>query len=417
MSTDYTKDDLIAVWRRDMDPGYTAPLESEDQGRGMDVVAGLAAVLERCSQAVLRSSQALYLKPHSTQLAPESSGAVRASGQVQVWSDKIVGGGPILLDTGDLLHAVIRDVNGVELEYPMYEVALDVTIPGGVPGPTLVSVQATRPGFHANITAGHSGRFLRLPRADIAVDSVTLPGGNAHVFADIDLGDRFIPTMDAMVFRFLDGPNAGQYRRIDFFVSETEVILDASAGIVVQGTGTGEVISVGEVGDLRVEFHEDIMNGRSAELDMLAAERGNQGRALEEEDGQFRERVVALPDAVSPNAIIRGAGSVLNPVGIAFQLVEVFGDGVGFVYSGTGLGEDAGHAYDDPLAYRKGRFYVDGPANGHWPIGFIVVVDGFALSLLPDGPDPTLSALSRVIFNLKGGGVPWAIAFEPPLPP
>lgn len=417
MSTDYTKDDLIAVWRRDMDPGYTDPLEREDGGRGMDPIMGIAAVLERCSQAVLRSSQSLYLKPHSTQLAPEASGGVRASGQVEVWSDKIVGGGPILLDAGDLLHAVIRDVNGVELNYPMYEVAQDVTIPGGVPGPTIVNVIATRPGHHGNITAGHSGRFLDMPRASIAVSSVTLVGGNAHVFADVNLGDRFTPPMSEMVLRFLDGPNAAQYRRIDFFVSATEVVLDASAGIVVQGTGTAEVIGVGDIGDLRVEFHQNILNGRSAELDMLGSERGNQGRALEESDTSFRERVTALPDAVSPNAIVRGAGSVLNPLAIPFQFVEVFGDGVGFVYSGTSAPTDAKHAYDDPLAYHKGRFYVDGPTGGHYPIGFIIVVDGLALSLQPGGPNPVLSALSRTIVGLKGGGVPWAIAFEPPIPP
>jgi hypothetical protein len=322
----------------------------------------------------------------------------------------------MLLDTGDLLHAVIRDANGVELNYPVYEVALDVVVPGGVPGPTLVSVRAVRPGFQGNITAGHSGRFVDRPRAVIAVDSVNLGGGNAHVIADLDLGDRFIPPMTEMVLRFLDGPNAGQYRRIDFFVAADEVILDASAGIVVQGTGTAEVVGVGDIGQLRVEFHENIMNGRSAELDMLAAERGNQGRALDESDPSFRERVTALPDAVSPNAIIRGAGSVLNPYAVPFQFVEVFGDGVGFVFSGTGIGEDAGHAYDDPLAYHKGRFYVDGPAGNVFPLGFIIIVDGNVVSAVPGGPDALLSALSRVIFNLKGGGVPWAIAFEPPLP-
>jgi hypothetical protein len=222
--------------------------------------------------------------------------------------------------------------------------------------------------------------------------------------------------MTEMVLRFLDGPNAGQYRRIDFFVAADEVVLDASAGIVVQGTGTAEIVGVGDIGQLRVEFHENIMNGRTGELDMLAGERGNQGRALDEGDESFRERVVALPDAISPNAIIRGAGSVLNPLGIPYQLVEVFGDGVGFVYSGTGLGEDAGHAYDDPLAYRKGRFYVDGPTGTIYPLGFIIVVDGNLVAAAPGGPDPVLSALSRTIFNLKGGGVPWAIAFEPPLP-
>lgn len=416
MSAKLTKAELLEVWRRDLDPGYTLPLETQDDGRGFDVIAGLAAMLERASTAVLNSTQALYLKEHSTQLAAPASGGVRATYTIDI-TRAIIVGGPIPLDDGDLLAAVFRNPDGELVLQPEFEIIGDVTIPSGATGPTLATVRAAREGFHGNIPLGTPLVFVHAGNAAIVVDNATQSGGSLHVFADIDAGDRFTPTMTGLFFRFTEGVNIGQYARALTFVNEDEAYLDASGSMPNQTGGAGEVVGLAELG-LSAVIVEQLEEGRSAELDYLALERNNQARALAETDPQFRQRVASLPDVVSPNALIRAASAVLAPLGVPFQFFEAFGPGVGFVWTGDTLpAEDAGHAYSDPRAWRKGRFYA-GPAtaNGTYSIGFLFVVNGDALSELPDGPGPALSALSRSISNIKGGAVPWGIAFEPPIP-
>lgn len=416
MSKGITRDELLAAWRRDVDPAYSDPLETQDAGRGLDPISGMAAVLARASSATLATTQAIYLRTRSTQLAPPASGGVKGSATVQVYRGITVGG-PVILDTGALLTAVFRGVDGEELLYPEYEVAQDATVLPGSVGPTAVQVRATREGFQGNVPAGTPGRFRVGSRASIAVDHSTPSGGSLHVFADTALADKFLPTMEGQFFRFTSGSNNGQYARlIAQVVADDEIILDDSATMLASGAGTGEVLSVGEVANLTIVFADGVTNGRSAELDYLARERGGQGRALNESDDAFRDRVLALPDVVSPNAVIRAASGALVPLGVPFQFIEAFGHGVGFFYSGTsGPSTNAKNFYDDPKAFRKGRFYSGGPAGGSFPLGFIIVVDGGRFALLAD-QDAALSALIHAVVNVKPGGVPWAIAFEPPLP-
>lgn len=415
MTAALSKEELLAVWRRSLDPGYTIPLETEDDGRGLDIIAGLAAMAARTSQAVLRSSQALYFKEHSTQLAPPASGGVKSRYTINIHRSIVVGG-PIPLDDGDLLAAVFRSPDGETILQPQFEIVGGTFIPPGSEGPTLATVRAAREGFQGNVPVGTPLVFVHAGNASIVVDNATVSSGALHVFADIAAGDRFTPTMSGLFFRFTEGINVGQYARALAFVAEDEATLDASSTMPNQVGGAGEVISVAELG-LTATIVEQLVEGRSAELDYLALERGNQARALDEPDPAFRQRVSALPDVVSPNALIRAAAAVLDPLGIPFAFYEAFGVGVGFVWSGDLVGEDAKHAYSDPMAWRKGRFYA-GPStpDGTYSIGFLFVVDGVALAALPDGPGPALSALRRAIANIKGGALPWGIALEPPIP-
>lgn len=413
MSAKFTKDQLLEIWRRDMDPGYTVPLETEDGGRGLDPIAAAAAVLERVSAAVLASTQALYLRPHSTQLAAPASGGVRASGVVDVYRGRTTGN-YVFLDTGDRLRADWVGVDGEPLQYPEYEVTQDYLFTDSSAGPFPVDVRAVREGFHGNVPLGTPGHFVDNGQTAIVVDHSAQSGGSLHVFADTAVGNRFLATMAGQWFRFTSGPNNGVARRIDFVDTDDEITLDDSGTLLATGAATGEVVSVGQVNDLRVVFKTGFTDGRSAELDLLARERSGQGRALGEGDEDFRERITTLPDAISPNAIIRAAARVMAPVDVPFQYVEVFGRGVGFFYSGTTGPTNAKNFYDDPKSYRKGRFYSAGPSGGTFPLGFLIVVDGGRLALLPDA-DAIVNALIHAVLNVKGAAVPWAIAFEPPL--
>ncbi|NBX24421.1 MAG: hypothetical protein EBR52_10075, partial [Microbacteriaceae bacterium] len=63
--------------------------------------------------------------------------------------------------------------------------------------------------------------------------------------------------------------------------------------------------------------------GRSADLDGLADNRGIY-RTTAETDNALRLRIRSLPDVVSPNAIVRACNRILGPLGLPYDLIEVF---------------------------------------------------------------------------------------------
>lgn len=406
------KEHLVELWRRDMDPSYTVPLEEENSGAGFDVIDGMASVLARVAEAGRNSSQALFLLPHRIQTAPPASGAVVAIGTVKVYRGIPVGG-YLPLDDGDLLVVHRRGIDGEDEDSPLFEVVGDVSIPSGTEGPTTVNVRCARPGFAGNIAAGTEGRFPRKRGGSFSI--VSFVPGTQVVTVDAALGDRFTPEMTGMWFRFLDGPNLDVPARRLFYLSATTAQVDASSALTAQGAGgAADVVDIDTVAALRVVF-DGTSGGRSPELDTLAVEVGASGRAIGESDDALRARAVDTPEALTPNALIRAIAHVLTPAGVPFVFVEVFDDDAGFYFSGTTGPTTTDDAFDDPYAYRRKAFFV-GARPGMVPIGFLVVINGLAL---PPEPELTrlLSAVTEAIVKLKGPGVPWAIAFEPPIPP
>jgi hypothetical protein len=393
-----------------MDAGYTTPIEEEDGGRGLDPISGLAAVLARASTAVLNSTQALFLRPHSQQLAPPASGSVKAAGEVEVFRGIVVGG-PVPLDDGDQVIAQFRGVNGEDEDAPVFEVVGGATILPGSEGPTIVQVRCQRPGHQGNIPASTEGKFLDRLGGSYVLTSFT--PGTALLVVDTALGDRFVPTMSGMFWRFTNGLNIGAYARRLTVLSSTTATLDAAGDLTAQGAGgTGRVIDFQEVGNFRIVFR-GTTGGRCGELDMLARERTTIGRAISEDDDDFRSRVVTLPEVVSPNSVIRAISAVLDPVGIPFTFIEVFEQSIGFFFDGGANTVDS--AFTDPYAYRRTSFYVGGTGVGLTPIGFLVLLNGLTI---PAEPDRTriLAALTTTIVGSKAAGVLWAVVFEPPIP-
>lgn len=403
-----TQADLVELWRRDMDPGYTQPLEDENAGAGLDPIAGVAAVLARAAEAGNTSTQALYLLPHRIQTAPPASGSATATGTVKVYRRTLVG--PELpLDDGDPILAYRRGVDGEDVFGPLFEVVGDITIPAGVEGPTTVNVRCSRPGFPGNVRAGLEGRIPELRGGSF--DVVSFVPGTGVVTVDATLGDTFQPPMVGMWWRFTDGLNVGVARRIAQVLTTTTAVIDAASTLIAHGAGLGEVVNVTDVAELYIVF-DGTSGGRSAELDALARERGAPPRTIGEDDASFRLRAATLPEAISPNAIIRAVTKTLEPEGIPFLYVEVFDDDAGCFFSGGATITD--DAFDDPYAFRRKSFFV-GSRPGMVPIGFLIVINGLAV---PPEPDRTriLANLTETLVAIKGPGVPWAIAFEPPIP-
>lgn len=411
MSQAVTPEELVELWRLIMDPEYTGPIEDHDDGRGLDVIQAMAAILSRSSDAVQVSSQALYLKPHSTQLDPPASGGVQATGTMAI-TRTILTGGDLQLREGDEVVLAQVSPDGVTVLGPTYELAADVLIPSGTEGPTSVAIRAVRNGFQGNHPEGRAMAFVLRGRATVPVSNTVSP---TELRDTVNLNDRFIGTQAGQFLRFTTGPNAGLPPARIASVTQgalptdpNTATLEASTFAADASAATAEVLELIDLG-LSGELETPTTGGRHAELDMIGRER-NQGRAAGESDDDYRNRVCNLADTVSPGAVTRAAGGVLDPSGVVFQLVELGVDGA------LGLFFDE-HFFDDPLAFRNMRvFSGSAPDNAFRTIGFLIVVDGTTLPADADARSTLLNSLARAVEAVRGGGVPWSIAIEPPIP-
>jgi len=405
-----TREELVAIWRRDMDPEYTEGLERGVDGRGMDVINAMAAVFERASGAVQDSTQAFYLKPHSTQLEKPASVAEVSVGSIEIYRRQLLGG-DIELKAGDVLVVRWQDTEGDWVDGVELELSTDVTIPPATEGPTPVNVRTLRPGPQGNTPAGRVCVFVQRGRATVPLLGAAFGviGDSAEVGGDIP--DLFTEDMVGRYFRFTDATNASlpAYRILTFTpavpaTSPSLITLDRLDYDEASVAGTdGLVIEIADLG-IDAVIVEPLTGGRHGELDMLASERG-QGRASGENDDTLRRRVGDLVDVVSPDAIVRTVSGILDPLGVPFTLVEIGTlEGRGFVWDLD--------AYDDPTAFRHGRFFY-GSGGTFGIFGFVLVIDG---SALPADEAATVNAIRNVVNQIKEAGMPWAIAFEPPVP-
>jgi len=430
MSEARTKAELLEIWRRDMDPGYTIPLEQEAEGRGLDVISGLAAMLERASQAVQVSTQALYLKPHSTQLDPPASGGVKATGSIDISLDAPANGDLLFVAreatdgsaTFDSPRAfvVLQSPDGDDVEGPRFDTlgaaGVITFIPAGTTGPLTLQLRAERDGFQGNVKAGTRLEFERRGRATATVDTVAVFGQLATLSLDAS-GNRFGVNAVGQYVRFLDGANAGKppqlitARASDLSVS----LLHTSEILLPQSGGTVEILDASDLGVFGVTT-TGTAGGRGAELDLIARERAA-GRSGGETDDELRARLCVLDDRVSPAALLRTAENILTPAGVPFELIEVGEADVGMAFFPLVTPQNTGDAFDNPQAYAQREFFA--PLTDASPssrsIGFLIVINGALLPGDEGERDVLLARLISAIKERKGGGVPWGIAFEPPL--
>ena len=421
MSEQRTLDELIEVWRQAMDPGYTRPLETEAEGRGLDIIAGLAATFVRASEAVQLTTQSFYLKEHSTQLDPPASGGVKATGKVELRAETPTDG-VILIDASASISPTIRAVStnpdGDEIGGPVFNIVGPLPInefPAFSEGPFELDVEADREGFIGNLKAGTRAQIEERLSFTATMQSLTASAGEIEIEL-VPEGNTFGSNVAGQYVRVLDGVNAGRPAAL-VFERESALIVRAQPSVVFdnQTGGTVEVINLSDLG-ISAEFVNGTSGGRNAELDLIGRER-NVPRALNETDPQYRDRLSSLRDTVSPNAIRRLLDLILDAAEVEFRFLELGQPDIGGAWFPSDTPPQIGGFFDDPFGYRKNQFFVPvASTTTGIVIGFLVVVNGDDLPPLPEERNALLSRLVESVLEKKGAGVPWAIAFEPPLP-
>lgn len=425
--------DLLDVFRREVSQPYAYGLENENDGFGFDIVHVYASQLARVAEAFALSSQAYYLRPHSTQVRPEAQGEARASLAVSIERIGAVDFDLTLAAATGIEFALFdRDGSGAPVEQQRYRLVSDVTFVAGDAGPASVMLEAVRPGYQANFPwPGVPGReFLFALRGTASVPGATFGAAN-DISDTAGVADRFASSMVGQFVRVITGPNAGTYpRRIVSFVPPTvagqpgTVIVDGAP--LLPGAGDVEVEEFEDVGLRIVSIDSDATGGRHGWLDAIGLER-LLPRRVGETDDSYRARIVELPDVVSPAAILRLLQRVLVPAGIPYDHREA-GDpytvtGFRWVPSNTGTGALSHSVVSDYLPDVRRRFYVivgltgEGeigtPCDGPYPDNACdgpALCDGYPVDWVAD-----LNRLAAQLEAVRGGGIAAIIVIDPTL--
>lgn len=439
---------FLDLWRRLFPVDYTDSLEREASGRGLDIAAAQAAIFARVSRALNVTTQAYYVRDHSTETADPATGATRATGTVMVGR-----GAPanfaITIAAGMRMQAVMLGTRGQELVLGEVAVSADVVIPAGgsVGTQYAVPVTAVLSGYQGNFPANRVQRFSPRGRATVLGTVVTDPSSPPAPWVLRDTRASAQRGGDAFTVAQI-----GQYVRLVGLASGVTTprrILSVTPGnpntaiidppLLAADNGQTPTIEVEEFADigLTILSQAALTGGRDGELEAAAADRGL-GRAPGESDPALRERVTYLDDVVSPNAIRRLLNRSLLPQGIRYRLLEVrdmdtlrgffmdldamdFGSTapipkvVGSVLVGDGAvlldrfvrlfvvmvspgsGGEFGAGFDSPIV----------PNTNAWDWAF---PDGY-----PVGYNAVIAGLYQQLLEIRAGGVAFVILRDPTL--
>ncbi len=312
-----TQDQLLDLIRKIFPADYVVTIETEGDGRGWDVFVQQAAQMARDAEAINTTTQAYYLRYHSSQTDAPASGGVKATGQITLTRSPPLAG-DIVLSQGTLVSSFQKNVRGQWIEGPVFELLANVTLPAGSTSAVTAQVQCTREGYQGNLPANRISEFTLLGRAYIEGASVTA----ANTIQDQGIPDRFTEAMVGRYIEFVTGSNATTYPRKILAVSRATVSVITVDGPALTFPDTAN-IRVLEYADLNISVDQPdpTEHGKNAFLDAIGRDR-NTGRVSGEPDDAYRLRLSYLADIISPGAIDRICARILSPFGIHYRILE-----------------------------------------------------------------------------------------------
>jgi len=223
-----TPDELLDVWKKAVDEEYARPILQAGEGQGLEVHTQLHAQLVRVSQAIERTSQAMYLCPWSGQTDEHAMGARKATVTLKFTRSALLDR-PLWIQSGSFLveeETTDWGVDGgvVVTTGMRYAPLQDVVFQPGDVGPFEVPCEAEFPGYGYNnpfpetirrpvqIGAGFSNAH-----ATVAPLLGTFPTGDVVTISTLNRPDTFIPDHIGQYVALVFGANVGQIGRIRAF--------------------------------------------------------------------------------------------------------------------------------------------------------------------------------------------------------
>lgn len=243
-----SEDDLLAIWRALTDDGYNQPLVDQPDS-GVEVYGQAAAQYARASEAVDRTTQAMYVRPWSGQTAPPAGLAAAAVTQLE-WRRTEGLGLPLVLAAGLTVAQAETDYGpdgGVPIDTGRrYALGTNAAFLPGDPGPIVAAATAERPGWgYNNALPGTITQILQLGVGASGTAGVmsagnvlTTPEGSDYVLSAVHVGQYVDVTTTT------EGVTLATQRRrvLSYDPAGPSVTLDHEAWLA----GTGGPLVVGE---------------------------------------------------------------------------------------------------------------------------------------------------------------------------
>lgn len=213
----FSRDDLMALWKSVVDPGYSQPL-LEQPNSGVELVEQAAEQLARASLSVERSTQSFYLKPWSGQTEPPATGAQFAVVTLSLSRDTNFNSELVLPAGGLFVEEQVRDsgVDGGQDVFTgrRYVLTEPVGFVPGNAGPIDAVFEAEKTGFGYNVPAPNTITFIDSIDAALSGSLASVTNGPAFNALLFYRGDAVPVTAIGQYIRFTAGANNKQVRLI-----------------------------------------------------------------------------------------------------------------------------------------------------------------------------------------------------------
>lgn len=227
-----TRAELQGIWESATDPSYWRPLEVAGEGNGFEAYTQAWVGLERVSQAIDRTTQAMFILPWSGQSDAPAGGGQKAQVTLQLTRTLRVDQ-PLILQAGTLVGEVQTDWGanpGDEGQQVVtgrrYALDLDVTFEPGQQGPLTVTATAERVGYGYNNPLVGTLTLISQPGTQFTNIDATIVGSNypsafvgpsfvqSVYLVALDEADAFLPDHVGQYVILSSGANAGRIGRM-----------------------------------------------------------------------------------------------------------------------------------------------------------------------------------------------------------
>lgn len=228
-----TRDELMAVWAAAVDSNYRLPLQEAGDGHGLEIYSQAATQLARVSESIDRTTQALYILPHSGQTDEPARGEAKATVTLSVRRLALTEHVLYLAPGSFIVAEETTDYgeNGPVTVQPgrKYITTEPLVFCPGEAGPFDVAAEAEYPGWSYNnplpntITlpvqpgAGFERDRATVVAPDFATSSTQLPAKGQ--IRTVNEADTFVPEHVGRYVSFVSGANAGLIARVLAFAA------------------------------------------------------------------------------------------------------------------------------------------------------------------------------------------------------